>query len=61
MASYYYGINQGANEYSAAVGTSTNSTEVELVVVDTVTSKQAVITALEKLLNFVIRSNYPPA
>lgn len=59
---YYYGINKGANEYTAVVGTSTNSTDVEIVVNSTnVTDRQSLKVALENLLNFIIRSNWPPA
>ena len=59
---YYYGINKGQNEYTAVVGTSTNSTDVEIVVNATnVTDRQALKVALENLMNFILRQNYPPA
>lgn len=59
---YYYGINKGENEYQAVVGTSTNSTDVEIVVNATnITTREALLVALEKLENFIIRQNYPPA
>lgn len=59
---YYYGINKGQNEYTAVVGTSTNSTDVEIVVNQTnVTDRQALKVALENLMNFILRQNYPPA
>lgn len=61
MADYYYGINKGLNEYTATVGTSTQSTTIEVRVNDTVTTRQEVINALRSLENFLTRQNYPPA
>lgn len=62
MANYYYGVNKGDNEYAAAVGTSTTSKDVEVFVNGTnVTDRQAVMNALEKLMNFIIRQPFPPA
>ena len=59
---YYYGINKGDGEYSAAVSTSTTSKDVEIVVNQTnVTDRQALKVALENLINFILRQNYPPA
>jgi hypothetical protein len=59
----YYGINEGDNEYEAAVSTSsTTSKEVEIVVDDTaVTDRATLLIALENLRNFILRQNYPPA
>jgi hypothetical protein len=59
----YYGINEGDNEYEAAVSTSsTTSKEVEIVVNDTaVTDRATLLIALENLRNFILRQNYPPA
>lgn len=58
---YYYGINKGDNEYAAATSTSAStSKEIEVVVNNTnVTDKQAVIVALEQLINVVLKNNYP--
>ena len=58
---YYYGINKGDNEYQAAVSTSsTTSKDVEVVVNTTnVTDRQAVITALQNLQNFILRQQWP--
>lgn len=58
---YYYGINKGDNEYQAAVSSvSTTSKDVEIVINNTnVTDRQAVVNALEKLLNWIIRNPYP--
>lgn len=59
---YYYGINKGENEYQAKVDTSTTSTDVEIVVNATnVTAREDLLLALEKLENFILRQNYPPA
>lgn len=59
----YYGINEGDNEYEAAVSSSsTTSKEVEIVVNDTaVTDRATLLIALENLRNFILRQNYPPA
>lgn len=58
---YYYGINKGDNEYAAASSSSAStSKDVEIVINNTnVTDRQAVINALEKLVNFIVRSPYP--
>ena len=59
----YYGINEGDNEYEAAVSSSSStSKEVEIVVNETaVATRESVLDALEKLRNFILRQNYPPA
>ena len=58
---YYYGINKGDGEYSAASSTSsTTSKDVEIVVNNTnVTDRATLITALERLENFILRQNFP--
>jgi hypothetical protein len=60
MTAQYFGINQGDGEYAAASGTSTTSKDVEVVIADItkVTSKEDLILALQKLENFILRSNY---
>ena len=60
MSAQYFGINIGSGEYDAASGTSTTSKEVEVVIADIskVTSKEDLILALQKLENFILRSNY---
>ena len=60
MSAQYFGINVGDDEYEATSGTSTTSKEVEIVIADIskVTSKQDLLLALEKLENFILRSNY---
>lgn len=57
----YYGINKGENEYQAASSTSsTTSKDVEIVVNDSnVTDRQALLTALVNLQNFILRGNWP--
>lgn len=57
----YYGLNKGDNEYQAASSTTTStSKDVEIVVNDTnVTDRLALITALDNLKNFILRSNFP--
>lgn len=59
--SYYYGINKGDNEYAAASSTSSStSKDVEITVNNTnVTSRQELLTALQNLYNFVLRSQWP--
>ena len=58
---YYYGVNKGDNEYQAATSTSaTTSKDVEVVVNNTnVTDREAVLNALEKLINVILKNNYP--
>lgn len=58
---YYFGINNGDNEYAAASSTSsTTSKDVEIVVNQTnVPSRQELLLAIEKLENFIVRSNWP--
>lgn len=58
---YYIGINKGENEYQAASSTSsTTSKDVEIVVNDTnVSDRQALLTALVNLQNFILRGNWP--
>ena len=58
---YYYGLNAGDSEFSAAVSASTTSKDVEIVVNQTnVTSKEQLLLAIENLMNFIIKNGYPP-
>lgn len=58
---YYYGLNKGDGEFAASVSGSTTGKEIEIVVNQTaVTDKQALKTALENLINVVLKTNYPP-
>lgn len=58
---YYYGVNNGDNEYAAASSTSAStSKDVEIVVNNTnITSRQDLLIAVEKLVNFIIRQQFP--
>lgn len=58
---YYYGINKGDGEYSAASSSSSStSKDVEIVVNNTnVTTRQELLVAIEKLMNTIIRGNWP--
>jgi len=61
MANYFYGVNKGDNEYQCTVATSTQSKDVEIQVNGTnVTDKEAVLTALEKLQNWITRNPFTP-
>lgn len=58
MPAYYFGINNGDNEYTS-VGQSTDPTkDVEIVIPDTtkIPSVEELLLAIEKLENFIIRS-----
>lgn len=58
----YYGVNVGSNEYTATSSTSSSTgADVEVVVntVANVTSREDLLNALEKLWNFILRSNFP--
>ncbi len=58
---YYYGVNNGDNEYAATSSTSSStSKDVEIVVNNTnITSRQDLLLAVEKLVNFIIRQQFP--
>ena len=58
---YYYGINKGDGEYSAAASSSSStSKDIEIVVNNTnVTDRATLITALEQLENFILRQKFP--
>lgn len=58
---FYYGINKGEGEYSAASSTSSStSKDVEIVVNNTnVTDRATLVMALDRLKNFVLRQNFP--
>lgn len=58
MAAFYFGINNGENEYQAASGSTTTSKDVEIVIADVtkIPSLEELHLAVEKLENFIIRS-----
>lgn len=60
MASNYYGINLNGSIESAVVGTSTNSTDIELRV-DTskITNKEQIFEAIENLEGALLRFAFP--
>lgn len=62
MATLFYGINNGDNEYQAAVSATTTSKDVEIVIntVANVPSREELLLAIEKLENFIVRQNYQP-
>lgn len=60
MAQVYYGVNRGKNFESAAVGTSTNSTDVEIRVnTSTVLAREELYEAIRQLENFILQNVYP--
>lgn len=62
MASYFYGINYGQNEYQAVVATSTQSTDFEVNVNNAnVTTKEDLLKGLDQLRDFALRQvTWPP-
>lgn len=62
MATYFYGINNGQNEYQATVAATTTGRDVELVVNSSanVPSREELLLAAEKLVNFALRQPYAP-
>ncbi len=62
MASHYYGINRGQTEFSVVESTSTNSTDIELVIDLTKNvTKSELMVKLEELANYILtKSTYPP-
>lgn len=62
MASRYWGINRGQTEFDIVEGSSTNSTDLELVLDLTKNlSKSEVLVKLEELENRIVKSDWPPA
>jgi hypothetical protein len=62
MATYFYGINNGDDEYEATVAAATTGKDVEVVVNSSanVPSREELLLAVEKLENFILRQNYAP-
>lgn len=60
MATVYYGINRGQNEFDVVESGSTNSTDIELAY-DTTKSltKSEILLALEKIANRIVKDNFP--
>lgn len=58
---YFYGVNKGDNEYKVTVASTTQTKDVEIQVnASKVTDRQSLIVSLQKLMNQIIRSPYPP-
>lgn len=58
---YFFGINKGATEYQCSVASTTQTKDVEIQVnASNVTDRQSLITSLQKLMNQIIRSPWPP-
>ena len=62
MATIFYGINNGDNEYQAVVSATTTGKDVEVAINVTanVPSREELLLAIEKLENFIVRQNYAP-
>lgn len=61
MASRYFGISRGQKEFDIVEGSSTNSTNVELVVdLAANVEKSELIDMLNALKNKILKSTYPP-
>lgn len=61
MTTYYFGINRGDRLENCAVGTSTTGKDIELTVNGAnVPDKQAVLTHLQFLWDFVVEGNWTP-
>lgn len=62
MASRYYALDIGQNEYQVAEGSSTQSKTVEVAVdlADSATRDQ-VLVALDNIKNYILRDSWPPA
>jgi hypothetical protein len=62
MASRYYALDIGDNEYEVAEGSSTQSKTVEVAVdlADDATREQ-VLVALDNIKNYILRDVWPPA
>lgn len=62
MASHFYAVDIGENEYQVVDGTATQTKTVEVVVdlADNATRDQ-VLVAIDNIKNFILRDIYPPA
>jgi hypothetical protein len=62
MASRYYALEIGDNEYEVAEGASTQSKTVEIAVnlADSATREQ-VLVAIDNIKNYILRDVWPPA
>lgn len=62
MASEYYGINRGQNEFDIVEQNSSPSKDIELKIdLAKNLTREDVLLALEKLENHILKYNWPPA
>jgi len=62
MASRFYALEIGDNEYEVAEGASTQSKTVEVAVnLDDNATRDQVLVALENIKNYILRDAWPPA
>jgi hypothetical protein len=60
MASAYYGLDAGKNADSAEVGSSTNSTDIEIRADMTkVLSREALLVGIDNLKAFILEQSFP--
>lgn len=62
MASRYYALEIGDNEYEVAEGASTQSKTVEIAVnLDDSATREQVLVAIDNIKNYILRDVWPPA
>ena len=61
MATYFYAINNGENEYQGVISPTTTGKDVEIVVniSANVPSREELLLCVEKLENVILRKDYP--
>lgn len=62
MASRYYALDIGENEYEVAEGASTQSKTVEIAVdLDDNATRDQVLVCIDNIKNYILRDVWPPA
>jgi len=62
MASRYYALEIGDNEYEVAEGASTQSKTVEIAInLDDSATRAQVLVAIDNIKNYILRDIWPPA
>jgi hypothetical protein len=62
MASRFYALDLGGNEYEVAEGAATQSKTVEIVIdLDDNPTRADVFVAIENIRNYILRDVWPPA
>ena len=62
MASRYYALEIGDNEYEVAEGASTQSKTVEIAInLDDSATREQVLVAIDNIKNYILRDIWPPA